>query len=1165
MLKKHRNYMSKTLSILVCVGVITSNISSFAIADIKSENKNVEIEMINEDNFNGGYEVTEIASAAFADFWTNKTKPKFWDLRVYKEFTKPVGTVVIDDVFEGTNAVKIDLNKSVGFFQTGNNVPISGGRDYEISTSIKTEKLEVDSTNSAHKPVALRVEQFGADGKLVSGGRSDLVKLEGTNDWKEYKYSIKTQENAVSMKIVFVFDTGLSTGATGSIFIDNTSITANEVKPESIEILSEDLTVGVSASSKLDVKIMPEDSDAKEIIWSSSDESVVSVENGVFKANKIGDATVTATLKGYENLTSSINIKVSDKILIENVEFEDFNLENGRKVLSDGNISPRYANEKYTLKSNNPLIADVVDGVLHTKGIGSTEVLAISDSGKTVGSFVVNVEENVIDKYDILANKLYDSLIPNKMMVASDVDTINYLESVSENGQIAWDAMNKNEDRESLWSEFDSSTSSSSYVTKSFEKILMMAKAYETKGTTLYQNAGLLKDIVSALDFMNEKVYREGIYFANWWDWQIGAPQKLNDILIIMRNNLTDEQIKKQTDASSWYVENARDQWRGNTTVPEVIRETIGANRTDMVKVVAVRSMITKEGDKLLEASKDILQELEYVTKSDGFYTDGSIVQHESIAYTGTYGAILLSGIGETVYMLDDSEWAIDMTKLDNMYNVVTDSFEPLMYNGLMMDMVSGRSISRFRSSDAGHGTGVIKSMVKYYSRFAPEPYKSDFLSMIKGWLVNNDEYDFIANTADYEFKMLAKSIVNDKSIKVKEELEGIFNFANMDRVVYRDDDFGFGLSMYSDRISNYESINGEHLKGFHTADGMTYLYNGDLGQYSGNYWATVDPYRLSGTTVDSMKLKDSAAHKKKSPASFVGGSSIDNEYGAFAMQLDKSNDAIGQDLKAKKSYFMIDEQIVCLGTDISSTTGTNIETIVENRKISESGREKITVDNKNSVKKIGDSLNEEVSWVHFDGEGEDNNIGYYFPNKATINLKRENREGTWKSVNNGGTTDIVDNNFMTMWFDHGVAPKNASYEYIIVPNADKKDMKHFAKESEIEILANNSKVQAVKDSDEDVLAMNIWEDGEHKIDFVTAYNKSSITIAEDDGELIIGVSDPTMKNTGKIKVVLDKKLKKVISNNERVSVTKDGDKTILEIDVNGANGQTIETRLKVK
>lgn len=37
----------------------------------------------------------------------------------------------------------------------------------------------------------------------------------------------------------------------------------------------------------------------------------------------------------------------------------------------------------------------------------------------------------------------------------------------------------------------------------------------------------------------------------------------------------------------------------------------------------------------------------------------------------------------------------------------------------------------------------------------------------------------------------------------------------------------------------------------------MMYVYNDDEVQFNSSYWPTVDPYRLPGTTVDTISLAD--------------------------------------------------------------------------------------------------------------------------------------------------------------------------------------------------------------------------------------------------------------------------------------------------------------------
>ena len=58
-------------------------------------------------------------------------------------------------------------------------------------------------------------------------------------------------------------------------------------------------------------------------------------------------------------------------------------------------------------------------------------------------------------------------------------------------------------------------------------------------------------------------------------------------------------------------------------------------------------------------------------------------------------------------------------------------------------------------------------------------------------------------------------------------------------------------------------------------------------------------------------------------------------------------------------------------------------------------GKETFTVDGETSIKELGNSDKKEgASWAHIKGEKENTDIGYYFPDKANINILRENRTG---------------------------------------------------------------------------------------------------------------------------------------------------------------------------
>ena len=96
-------------------------------------------------------------------------------------------------------------------------------------------------------------------------------------------------------------------------------------------------------------------------------------------------------------------------------------------------------------------------------------------------------------------------------------------------------------------------------------------------------------------------------------------------------------------------------------------------------------------------------------------------------------------------------------------------------------------------------------------------------------------------------------------------------------------DDYLFAVSMYSERTQNTEIMNDENRMGWHQNNGMTYIYDSDQDQYTDNFWNTVNPLRLPGTTVVPVNIgtgtPDSSGYAQGgdycSKESWVGGSTI--------------------------------------------------------------------------------------------------------------------------------------------------------------------------------------------------------------------------------------------------------------------------------------------------
>lgn len=886
---------------------------------------------------------------------------------------------------------------------------------------------------------------------------------------------------------------------------------------------------------------------------------------------------VSASSTGATGSFSVDSLSVNaDGEKLEKIDFDSsvVNLGLGSVYKPKGAIYPSHSKEQYTLISSDENIAKITDGVIYAEGIGSTVITATSESGKVLGEFTVKVGEDKTVEYNKALDSIFETMVPNSIIDLNDEQTVNTINTQVENGRKQWEAMNKSQDRLGLWSD-TTSTTNSAHITTQYNRLYDMAVAYSINGSDLKGNDALLNDIKDGLKWLKDNRYDGNKFYNNWWDWEIGAPQKLNGILAMLRSEFTDLEIIEYTDIIDAYVKDPTMHTQGRYPA-------VGANRADMCKVVIYSGLLSKNEDRINLGISKLDPLFKYVEeiieeegqKVDGYYKDGSWVEHGSIPYAGSYGAVLIDGVGEMAHILNDTPWAIDEDKLNKIYQVIIDSFEPLIYKGVMMNMVSGRAISRANERDYGHGFGVMRRILAFYTESAPEEYRDRYKAMIKQWIESNDKRDIIGNSTNLQFTVQAKALMKDNNVAARGELIGNYIYPNMDRVVHRRPGYVFGLSMYSSRIANYESLNGENLKGYHTSDGMTYLYNGDIGQYSNDFWPTVDSKRLPGTTVDTKNIFENVVGKSYGPGEtatsmqdWVGGASL-GDYGVSGMYLDNKrsnpNKDLGMDLEAKKSYFMFDNEIVALGAGVNSTKDNGVETIIENRLINKTS-DKIYINGENVSESIDTEVKvDNVKWAYLEGEDVNSSIGYYLPKESSINVKRDTRTGSWKEINNGQSATPITNTFFTMWKDHGTNPTNDTYEYVLLPNISKEDTASYAESSEIEILVNNEDVQAVRENSKNIFAANFWNDKEVEVDGIKVNKKASLIMQKQNEILSISVSDPTMKNSDVITIELDEKLHEVISSDENIKVIENGDSIILEVNVDKSSGQSLKAELKL-
>lgn len=159
--------------------------------------------------------------------------------------------------------------------------------------------------------------------------------------------------------------------------------------------MEENIDIFVGHSYKLNVLTFPVDATNKNILWSSSDQSVAIVENGIIKAISMGECIITAK---SEDGKSQANCKVNVKnILIESVIVNELQLNNkfmiGDEIQLTYSYSPNNVfNKNVKITSSNESVISI-DENFKMKAIskGLSTIRIESEDGNASASYNVEV------------------------------------------------------------------------------------------------------------------------------------------------------------------------------------------------------------------------------------------------------------------------------------------------------------------------------------------------------------------------------------------------------------------------------------------------------------------------------------------------------------------------------------------------------------------------------------------------------------------------------------------------------------------------------------------------------------------------------------------------------------------------------------------------------
>lgn len=594
-------------------------------------------------------------------------------------------------------------------------------------------------------------------------------------------------------------------------------------------------------------------------------------------------------------------------------------------------------------------------------------------------------------------------------------------------------------------------------------KLLVITRAYQTKGNTIYQNKGVSEKIHLSLNYWLDNDFQ----CPNWWYPVIGVPMVLNPIMILMEAELSEEQLKKSL----------------------VILNRCEIGKTGQNKVwqsgnVLLTSLLTRNIVMVERASASIKEEL-VVSLNEGIQPDWSYHQHGPQLQFGNYGLSYVGDMIKWISILRNTSYSFDENKVAILRNYLLEGQQWVIWKDQMNISSCGRQLFiDSQESKAKKLSNSIKDMEVLDPDFSDQYVKAnDYLS-----------------------------------------LSGNKHFWRSDYHIQRNPNYYFSVKMCSERVIGAESCNSENIQGYYMGDGAAFLYQ------SGKEFTNIFPFwdwkKIPGTTIhqDDEPLPVLTCSGYRIKSDFVGGVS-DGENGIAVMKY------IRNGLTANKSWFMIDNKIVCLGSGISSSEGFPVTTSVGQSYLN--GEAIIKLENQEKTAKEREELLDPLWVLH-------NNTGYLFPKGGNLLLETKNVEGSWNRVARRYPDDRISAEIFKLWFEHGKNPKAGSYAYILVPNTMESQMTELESNSPFKII-NNESLQAVETKDGSKAGISFYKAGKANILGGIEVNQACLVMLEkQNNDIDISVSDPTQK-LSEIQIILK-------GQYEHESAEKTGSNTIIKV-----------------
>ena len=314
---------------------------------------------------------------------------------------------------------------------------------------------------------------------------------------------------------------------------------------------------------------------------------------------------------------------------------------------------------------------------------------------------------------------------------------------------------------------------------------------------------------------------------------------------------------------------------------------------------------------------------------------------------------------------------------------------------------------------------------------------------------------------------------------------------------------------------------------------------------------------RLPGTTTIHLpfELLDSplkGTTMARSEENFSGSSSLGGMNGMFAMKLmERDYDNFTSDFVARKSVFCFDNRMICLGTGITNSNADYpTETTLFQTKFN--GKEP--------------KADNDDYWLH---DGYDN---YYHVVDGTVRSQVADQESRHEK-----TREKTAGKFSSAWIEHGKAPKDGTYEYMVLMQPSAAELDELQKAPAYEVLQRDQMAHVVYDKKTGITGYAAFEAYQPVNDqFIVSIPAETMVMygKESDNRIRLSVCDPNLNLAEKTyttkepsrpisKKIVVKGIWMLPSPQEGVQLEYEGNNTFLNVTCQ--HGQPVEMLLTNK